>query len=548
MAGAGTGKTYTFKRALSAVGDRGLALTFIRALERELRRDLPETVEVRSFYSHCLYLLRTTFGSEPVLYPALPQLIAKDLMRLRGTTISASQVTRTYHELDGSNDLLAEAARLETYYRAVSFAGVVYRLLRLLESEPDRVPTYQLIVVDEYQDFSRLEARFIHVLGSRSPLLAAGDDDQALYGFKPASPARIRELAHEPETAVFPLPFCSRCTEVIVMAVTQVVAAAQATGHLNGRLEKPYICYLPVKAADSAAYPRIISAVITSQDWNDTNDVGRYVLDAIQRIPTADIDESHAQNYPTALVVGAEPFIEHVERALRRGFRGKVTRSESKSFGIDEVYGYWLLAQNPRSRLGWRILLARFPNDDANAVLRQVLTNETEIADVLPDAYRDEHLELARLVGSIVAQEPLGEVDSERVSRRLRRTATDIREAVLNPSGREDPGPAEVTPSQDESRPFPTVSCTTILGSKGLQAGHVFVVGMMERYLPLLQGVISDNEICSFIVAITRTKKECHLISCVNYIGQEWKPSPFLAWISNLLEERTIGQEFFTGR
>ena len=91
-------------------------------------------------------------------------------------------------------------------------------------------------------------------------MLAAGDDDQALYtSLKHASPEFIRSAARAGAYAeVFELPYCSRCTDVIVTAVNDVIEAAVSLGLLAGRLEKTFGCYLPEKAADSEANPKII--------------------------------------------------------------------------------------------------------------------------------------------------------------------------------------------------------------------------------------------------------------------------------------------------
>ena len=93
------------------------------------------------------------------------------------------------------------------------------------------IPEYPLIVVDEYQDFSELETSFIRLLSSKSPVLIAGDDDQALYSFKNADPRFIRELAQGDEYERFGLPFCSRCTEVVVGAVNDGDAPARFGAH-----------------------------------------------------------------------------------------------------------------------------------------------------------------------------------------------------------------------------------------------------------------------------------------------------------------------------
>jgi hypothetical protein len=62
----------------------------------------------------------------------------------------------------------------------------VHRVLTHLADNEDAIPSYPLIVVDEYQDFSLLETSFLRLLAEKSKVLVAGDDDQALYAFKNA--------------------------------------------------------------------------------------------------------------------------------------------------------------------------------------------------------------------------------------------------------------------------------------------------------------------------------------------------------------------------
>ena len=83
------------------------------------------------------------------------------------------------------------------------------------------------------------------ILGSKSPVLIAGDDDQALYvNLKYASPDFIREIAADGTHETFELPFCSRCTEVVVAAVNEALskaqkAAADKLGPLTGGMKLP---------------------------------------------------------------------------------------------------------------------------------------------------------------------------------------------------------------------------------------------------------------------------------------------------------------------
>ncbi len=89
----------------------------------------------------------------------------------------------------GSPTWLDEMFSLASYYDATSFIDVIYRAREYLRRHPADVPSYPLIVIDEYQDFTLLETELIQELGTKNRLLVAGDDDQSLYGFRHASPS-----------------------------------------------------------------------------------------------------------------------------------------------------------------------------------------------------------------------------------------------------------------------------------------------------------------------------------------------------------------------
>jgi hypothetical protein len=59
----------------------------------------------------------------------------------------------------------------------------------------------------------------------------------------------------------------------------------------------------------------------------------------------------------------------------------------------------------------------------------------------------------------------------------------------------------------------PDVLFTSLVGSKGLSAEHVFIAGMNNNHFPRNPGAVTDDEICSLIVALSRTRKRCHVIS-----------------------------------
>lgn len=52
------------------------------------------------------------------------------------------------------------------------------------------------IIVDEFQDINHLDFALVQLLSEQSALVATGDDDQAIYGFRGCSPYYIINLQH----------------------------------------------------------------------------------------------------------------------------------------------------------------------------------------------------------------------------------------------------------------------------------------------------------------------------------------------------------------
>ncbi len=535
VASAGTGKTYTFKRALQAAGGGGLALTFIRNLVRDLKAELSELADVFTFHGFCTHLLHQIRmeGITPDFdfYPSLPVLVAKDIEALGGGATSKGTIEGRFHDLDETDGLIKGALRLGDYYDAVSFIDVVYRVLHHLEATPEDIPAYRLVVVDEYQDFSLLETHLIKQLAYRSPILVAGDDDQALYTFKHASAIYIRELASNREYESFELPFCSRCPAVIVDAVERVVAMAQKSGRLAGRLARSYQCFLPEKGEDSERHPKIIHARCSVENKRAPY-VCRYVAEEIARIPPQDIQESHEKGYPTVLVIGPGQFMRRVHQFLKEGPFPNAELRAGDDPKIDPLDGYQRIATRAESRLGWRILIQADPFPGWERVVAKAVREGTDLIGGLPDEYRVRHLPIAALIGRLRDGEELCDKDRSALETALTRPFSTIQNGLAADEGE----------AREDDMTRPSIVCTTLVGAKGLSAGYVFIVGFNDGHFPRDPRAISDEDICKFIVGLSRTRKECHLVSCVKF-GKEWlAESSFLGWVGPLTVERRINK------
>jgi superfamily I DNA/RNA helicase len=552
VAGPGTGKTYTFEQALESVEGKGLALTFIRNLVSDLEEALGDLAEVFTFHGFCKRQMHLNSAEGLVgeldYYPPFLDPVVHDLRLLGLPNVEKEDVERALHNLDDSDGLISDTLRLGDYYRAVSHTDVVYRMLRFFEANGDRIPVYPLIVVDEYQDFSLLETSFIAVLATESPVLIAGDDDQALYDFKNASARYIRELFADATYEKFELPYCSRCTEIVVAAVTDAIGAATANGNLADRIAKQFHCYLPDKQPDSDAHPRIIHARCTV-DRNNAPYVGRYIVKQISQIPTEDIHESHNSEYPTVLVIGPNPFLKRAFEVIHESHPQAVLKV-SQQPTIELLDGYRRLAHDERSRLGWRILIHCDPVEGTDALLTEVLRNEAELADALPDEYRNRHLEIASLVRVLLDGEQLVGDQEARLCAAVGKAIGEVRETLRIPDDNEegDVGEAaigETAVQEGVSEEEPTIICTSLVGAKGLSGGYVYIVGCNDTHFPRNPNAITDEEVCCYLVALSRTRKECQFISCDRFGNVPLNTSRFLSWIHEQADQVTVNADWF---
>jgi superfamily I DNA/RNA helicase len=267
--------------------------------------------------------------------------------------------------------------------------------------------------------------------------------------------------------------------------------------------------------------------------------MGRYVTEQIGRIPAEDIAESHEQKYTTALVIGRRHFVERVYHMVKDSFPEAILRT-SEELVVDTLDGYRRLARNADSRLGWRIVLHTDSFAGADEGIARVLAEDAELTEILPDDYRTEHLAVAEAVRKILDDEGLTDAEVDNLQEKLGRPLDEI-EAELG----KDPEAEEVEPEQELNEEAPSIICTSLLGAKGLSAGYVFIVGFNDGTFPEDPDAVTDDEVCKLIVGLSRTRKECHLVSCGRF-GAEWtEPSSFLGWLDVDVEERVVNRDYW---
>jgi hypothetical protein len=299
-------------------------------------------------------------------------------------------------------------------------------------------------------------------------------------------------LRQSREYEVFELPFCMRCPKVVVDAVCDVLSKARELHKLDGRIDKPYKYFPPVKGADSAQYPKI-ALVETSVQRQHANYMGRYIAQAIAGIPRDEVEAAARGSYPFALVIVAQPYRDQIISHLES--EGYVVDTRREPGGkVDRDMGLSILKENQNSNLGWRVILWL----DAPPFLADVITETADgikrLVDVLPSEFQKSVLAEVEAYG-------LTEDSSESE-------------------------PAIVAPVESLH-----VRVTSFEGAKGLSAQHVFIAGLHDDELPHNPAAIKDLEICKFVVGLTRTRKKCSLIHTRNFAGKWKSRSSFISWI-----------------
>lgn len=517
LAGPGTGKSFLFQQICKENVGEGetkiLALSFINELVDDLSRDLHQLAEVKTLHSFALGRI----PSDKNVFLELGSVIERDYAIAFGVDVDFNSIFCNL--LDAEEELKFYSKRRK-YYNFFSPHCSVYTLIKIFEQDEGRIPEYSQILIDEFQDFNKLESRLLSFLSKRSPVVIVGDDDQSLYDFKYAEPADIRNKHSSGEFETFGLPYCSRCTNVIINAYEKLIKTAQSEGYLRERVPKEYL-YFPSeqKNSSSDAYPRIAVKRDVFQN------VIAYNIDA-------DIEalfDPRASHLPTVLIIcPLRKQVESVERGLRaRGFKN-IDASQKYEHDII-MEGFNLLLKNSSCNLAWRVLFEAEcermgASERFGQVMNKSFNSDTPFMDILTV---DERRTIKKVNAALRKIRDRKNVDDAAMAEVL---------AVLGYN------PAEIAQSKIRGKlahksarkniyKNTPIKIVTVLGSKGLTRDYAFLVNFDDRFLLDRDDdrsmKITDGSICRFLVALTRARERV----CI-YTSKNEYPT-YVQWIAD---------------
>lgn len=267
LAGPGTGKSWTCVALISHLSRTHQdlhvrLLTFTRAATQELAKKVNKaklvTVKPTTIHSFALSILlhnpQAASLPQPIRIPddwELKKLIHSDLARLlrkRGfNKVNVKKIEKLEIEYSARWQSLDDKAQLianlepqvrnayiglwETHRRIFGYtllAELPYRAGNTIEDFDLNVDPIDLLIVDEYQDLNEADIRLIRLLKEKgAKVLAIGDDDQSIYGFRNAAPEGIRRFQNEfGNCEVYKLTISQRCGKNILDAATMLIETA----------------------------------------------------------------------------------------------------------------------------------------------------------------------------------------------------------------------------------------------------------------------------------------------------------------------------------
>ncbi|MFI5329739.1 MAG: 3'-5' exonuclease, partial [Desulfobaccales bacterium] len=214
-----------------------------------------------------------------------------------------------------------------------------------------------------------------------------------------------------------------------------------------------------------------------------------------------------------------------VKALKKKGFENIkfVEKMDEKPTLLD---GFLLLLNDKKSNLGWRIV-------------SKVLLEENYFISILKETYKDKAKAISEIVENGFKKEVNGMLKLFRAIKGDKTVDVEEFKAILRKIGY-DPFEEAKKILKDEItsgsrrlnnpglRKIP-IKSTTIQSSKGLAADFVFITHFDDQYFIKNKDKtkISDQDICNFLVALTRARRKVFLIS-----SNKMQEPTFLNWIN----------------
>ncbi len=307
VAGPGTGKTRVLTHRLARlIGEAGvppesiLAVTFTNKAAAEMRervhnllpdKGIPDGLTLGTFHAVALNLMKDCTSGE------LPQVIDEvEATQLAAEVIADAEVSmsardarlaisfaKTNPDADAAEALRGVGVAYQNRLRRLGvwdFDDILLEFLGMLHkggAASGRVLNrFAHVLVDEFQDVNAVQYQLVTALSrDGAGLFVIGDPDQAIYGFRGASPAYFDMLREDlPSSRTIVLDRSYRSTRQIAGAAVSVIGDGRELNAVREKGVTARLLSLSGETAEGIAVVREISRMMGGADMQQADEVG----------------------------------------------------------------------------------------------------------------------------------------------------------------------------------------------------------------------------------------------------------------------------------
>lgn len=498
IAGPGTGKSTLFKTIIESddfKSKKVLILSFINKLVDDLTSDFKKFENVKVLTLHAF--AKQKLGDVD-LDPKLDTIITEDLFLIKDKDIDYEKKFYEDNLTEDEENFYKERKKFYKYEKELySFNSIIYAVNRFFDKHEDKIPTeYDLILIDEFQDFNKSEYELIKFLNKKCTLVLVGDDYQSLYAFKKAIPKQIRDLYADDNTEEFSLDYCYRCTEIIVDATNDLIKNAKAKGFLVDSLAKNFL------------YPKDDEKHKTKHEISEKYKVIDFISSVsgeklIYELEKSIKSNTNAEDKKRILILTPNYLKQTIyDGLIRKGFNivefelfSKEEANKIKHKDLINIFE--TLVKRKTDDLSLRKILSIYINVDE---IKELLRKNKKIWLCLSDEIKK------KIEDDIAIFKKVKKGEDKLSSQELKRFSEIFN--IKNLLSKMVKGFNSIAKGAIE------VEMTTVMSSKGLSADLVYYVGIDDRNtLDKETKRFTDQKICEFLVGITRAKEKLTLIS-----------------------------------
>lgn len=422
-----------------------------------------------------------------------------------------------FEQSDEWQNLKKTYFKLCEFYNAAGFADLILRAKEALVENP-QLNESNYFIIDEYQDFNSAEDTFINqLINEPKGLLVVGDDEQVLYEkLKSGKPTLIRNLYQNKNYANGMLPFCGRSSFHITKTAGYFIKQHRETECI----EK---IYLPIKTTDDNPKVQVISCATapTAVDY-----IEKFVADNKTAIDERKnkLAEGEEKDAFLLILTPAKEVNFYGDSKEKIASIAAKYQAENRSFSEDyyKILSYYSLANNPQNNFTFRKVLYYENIREAGAyeLIENAMQNNQNFCDLevkevksvrqkcneIKKIFETEGSTIEKKIESIAQH--ISIADRDRLKKDIEQKSINQEEVAKIEHQEEEEAELE----EIEVKKMGAIELITIVGSKGLSAEHIIIIGFDNVNMSW----VTKN---AFYVAMTRARKSLHILTALKSGG-----------------------------